>query len=350
MGLFYDKKQLGQRRHSHGVGRGNQTQPREGLSTLANTTRFSDGKGSHRKRAQTTERPDAGCSSDSPNPDRLAPGCTGGTRAPCQPSGDRGSPCPVPSPNPAGGAAPAGPPSAPTVPGGPGPALPAAHGTAGLSPERGRVADGAQAPRLTRPRAGGLRGPFVSSAKPLPSSPSPQARAAAAGAAPHSPGPGAPGPPCRVRPPSTPRPRIRPLRAPSAAPNPEGPGAARPPLTCWPLALCHLPGARPPLPPPLTSHLRTRRSRRRPSLSRARRPVLSLPALSADGVALPSHRRGPRRHVCTGHGLLCPDRAAGRPCLCGALRRREEWVCVEGRGGAPWRAGGLSSPNPGTRS
>lgn len=121
------------------------------------------------------------------------------------------------------------------------------------------------------PRLGGSRSFALSSNPPLPSPP----RAGRCCHRPRQPGPGAlsPLPPKRGAlyrrspAPSTP------LRSPERSPQPGG--SQSPPAGPHLPAARSLPSSRSPARPALTSHLRAGRSRRRPSLSRARRPALS---------------------------------------------------------------------------
>lgn len=89
-GWFYDERQLGPRRHfqssSRGMGRGNQTQVRDGPSTPATTTHL--GNGVTKTGLWMTGSLDSSCSG-SLNPNRLVPG----TRTPCQPSQSRALGC-----------------------------------------------------------------------------------------------------------------------------------------------------------------------------------------------------------------------------------------------------------------
>lgn len=323
--MFYDEKRLVHRRHLHshsrGVGRGNQTQPRDGFSTLAHTTCFSNGKRSRRKWGQTIERPD---SSSSPNPGHLCPGDV--QEGPTHPVSPHGTEVPVP----AAGCGPRGRPRRPGVVWCVKTPAPCQQLTARQA-SAGSGAGWPMVPGLPTPPGRGAPGPLRNLSKTfslltLTIGPGGRCRRVPQPAARR---PRPQDPPCRVR---HPGPEDTPQGPRAQPPAQKAPETPPPPLTCPPLALCHLPGARPPPPlPPLTSHLRTRRSRRRPSLGRARLPVPSLPGMSAGGAAPPGHRRGSRRHVCAGHGLLCPHKAAGRPCLCGALRHRELRVCTEGR-------------------
>lgn len=127
-----------------------------------------------------------------------------------------------------------------------------------------------------------------------------------------------------------PGPEEHPSRAPSAAPSPESPGAAprpRKPLTCPSFALCHLPGARPPPLPPLTSHLRT-----------TPKPAAAIfeqgPPPGPVALGAVSRRRGPSR----------PPSWPTPPCLCGArppLPTQDRGAAIFVRGAAAPRGVGV---------
>lgn len=179
------------------------------------------------------------------------------------------------------------------------------------------------------PRLGGSKSFTPSANPPLPTPP----RAGRCCHRPPQPGPGAlsPAPPEREAlyrrslAPSTP------LRSPERSPQPGG--SQSPPAAPHLPAARSLPSSRSPARPALTSHLRAGRSRRRPSLSRARRPALSFVGQSQGPEAPAGHRRAHAAMFVQGTAL--PAHAG------------EGWVCTEGTGGAMGRERGPSSLSPG---
>lgn len=151
-----------------------------------------------------------------------------------------------------------------------------------------------------------------------------------------------PPPAARARRPqlSTPEPRsLGPaLPGPEHAPrgpelSPQAGGFPRAPAAPHLPAARSLPSSRSPARPPLTSHLRAGRSRRRPSLSRARRPALSLTGLSHGGAAPAGHRRahaamfvqGAALPAHTGEGRVCAERSGS------AEERERTLLTISGR-------------------